>query len=154
MDGLNNDCDLWNGENCVKCEASEYTNRMEQYQHEVLDKPRPYAVVLMCPHMKGAIDLINALHEIVHIRDYNGAYWPNCVSRKKDTIQQSSAGVPISPLSKQDSGYGSLYHAINSMPDSTLKSSMLQALNPSRRLYHPKFPRTLQLMGFTQSHKQ
>ena len=137
-----------------ECEASEYTNRMEHYQHEVLDKPRPYAVVLMCPHMKGAIDLINALHENVHIRDYNGAYWPYCVSIKKDTIQQSSAGVPISPLPKPDSGYEPLCHAINSMPHSTLKNSMLQALKPFRSLYHPQFPRTLQLMGFKQSHKQ
>ena len=73
----------------------------------------------MC--MKGAIDLINSLHENVHIRGCIDAYWPNCVSKKKDTIQQSSAGVPISLLSKPDSGYEPLYHAINSMPHSTLK---------------------------------
>ena len=53
-------------------------------------------------------------------------------SAEKDTIQQSSAGVPISPLPKSKGGYESLHHAINSMPHSTLKNSMLQALKPSR----------------------
>ena len=73
----------------------------------------------MC--MKGAIGLINSLHENVHIRGCIDAYWPNCVSKKKDTIQQSSAGVPISLLSKPDSGYEPLYNAINSIPHSSLK---------------------------------
>ena len=35
----------------------------------------------MC--MKGAIGLINSLHENVHIRGCIDAYWPNCVSKKK-----------------------------------------------------------------------
>ena len=105
-----------------ECEASEYTNKMEHYQHELLDKPCLYAVVLMCPHMKEAIDLSNTPHENEHIRGCIDAYWPNYVSRKKVTIQQCMAGVPISLLPKQDSGYESLYHSIKNIPHSPLKT--------------------------------
>ena len=123
MDGLNNDCDLWNGENCVSVKR--------------VSTPTGWNNI-----------------SIEHIRGCNGA---NCVSRKKDTIQQSSAGVPISPLPKPDNRYESLYHAINSMPQSTLKNLMLQVLTPSAVstiIYDPLFSRTLQLKDFYQSHKQ
>ena len=90
----------------------------------------------MCPPMKGAIDLSNTPHEIEHIRGCNGAYWPNCVSRKKDTIQQSSAGVPISLLPKPDSRDESLYHSIKKHTSFTVKEPYASSTNTIRSLYH------------------
>ena len=58
-------------------EVREYINKIEQYQHEVLDKASPYAIVLGCPHMKGATEMSNTPHDNEDICGRIGADWPN-----------------------------------------------------------------------------